>query len=54
MALGDALEKKNETMAAIYVYRDLTSLGINIQGLNEKLEMLEAINAQAEAKKEGE
>jgi tetratricopeptide (TPR) repeat protein len=41
LALGDALEKKNETMAAIYVYRDLTSLGISIHGLNDKLETLE-------------
>ena len=33
LALGDALEKNSENKKAMYVYRELASLGINVQGL---------------------
>jgi tetratricopeptide (TPR) repeat protein len=33
LALGDAFEKKNEHQKALYVYRDLVSLGVNVQGI---------------------
>ena len=41
LALGDAFEREKETKKAVYVYRDLLSLGINVHGLREKLETLE-------------
>ena len=41
LALGDALERQKEIKKAIYVYRDLMSLGINVHGLKEKLVYLE-------------
>ena len=37
LALGDAYERKKDLKKAIYVYRDLSSLGINVHGLKEKL-----------------
>ena len=37
LALGDALERQKEIKKAIYVYRDLMSLGITVHGLKEKL-----------------
>lgn len=42
LALGDAYERKKDLKKAIYVYRDLSSLGINVHGLKEKLSELEA------------
>lgn len=41
LALGDALERQKELKRAIYVYRDLMSLGITVHGLKEKLTYLE-------------
>jgi tetratricopeptide (TPR) repeat protein len=46
LALGDALERLNQTKKAIYVYRDLLSLGIPVHGLKEKLAYLETIYEQ--------
>lgn len=41
LALGDAYEKQEYLQKAIYVYRDLMSLNVNVQGLKEKLSELE-------------
>lgn len=41
LALGDAYEKQDLNQKAIYVYRDLMSLNVNVQGLQEKLANLE-------------
>jgi tetratricopeptide (TPR) repeat protein len=41
LALGDAYEKLKEIKKAIYVYRDLMSLGVTVHGLKEKLAYLE-------------
>lgn len=43
LALGDAHERQKEIRKAIYVYRDLMSLGIKIHGLKEKLHYLEGV-----------
>lgn len=47
LALGDALERQKEIKKAIYVYRDLMSLGITVHGLKEKLSYLEGIHEEA-------
>jgi len=47
IALGDALEHKKEYKKAIYVYRDLMSLGVTVHGLKEKLSYLEGIYEEA-------
>lgn len=44
LALGDALERQKEIRKAIYVYRDLMSLGITVHGLKEKLAYLEGMH----------
>ena len=44
LALGDAYERIKEIKKAIYVYRDLMSLGITVHGLKEKLKYLENIH----------
>ena len=41
LALGDAYERQSELQKAIYVYRDLNSLGVNVMGLQEKIKELE-------------
>lgn len=41
LALGDAYEKSNDPKRAMYVYRQLSSLGVNVHGLAEKLQFLE-------------
>lgn len=43
LALGDALERQKQIKKAIYVYRDLMSLGMTVHGLKEKLTYLENI-----------
>ena len=47
LALGDAYERIKEIKKAIYVYRDLMSLGITVHGLKEKLKYLENIHEEA-------
>lgn len=44
LALGDALERQKDIRKAIYVYRDLMSLGITVHGLKEKLTYLEGVH----------
>lgn len=46
LALGDALERQKEIKKAIYVYRDLMSLGITVHGLKEKLTYLEGLHEE--------
>lgn len=41
LALGDAFERQDHVKKAIYVYRDLMSLNVNVHGLKEKLTELE-------------
>jgi len=41
LALGDAYERQDLPQKAIYVYRDLMSLNVNVHGLKEKLSELE-------------
>jgi len=40
LALGDAYEKKKEFKKAMTVYKEVDSLGIRVQGLEEKLRQL--------------
>ena len=46
LALGDALERQKQIKKAIYVYRDLMSLGITVHGLKEKLVYLEGLHEE--------
>lgn len=46
LALGDALERQKEIKKAVYVYRDLMSLGITVHGLKEKLTYLENMHEE--------
>ena len=46
LALGDALERQKDIRKAIYVYRDLMSLGITVHGLKEKLTYLEGMHEE--------
>ena len=46
LALGDALERQKDIRKAIYVYRDLMSLGITVHGLKEKLTYLEGVHEE--------
>lgn len=46
LALGDTLEREKDFKKAIYVYRDLMSLGIKVQGLKEKLAYLEGVQEE--------
>jgi len=41
LALGDAYERQDQPQKAVYVYRDLMSLNVNVHGLKEKLSELE-------------
>ena len=41
LALGDAFEKNKEPTRAISTYRELMSLGINVQGLQDKIAFLD-------------
>lgn len=43
LALGDAYEKKHEFAKAATVYKEMNSLGVNVQGLDEKLAQLEKL-----------
>ena len=57
LALGDALERQKEIKRAIYVYRDLMSLGMTVHGLKEKLAYLEnqheeALNREAKERQQ--
>lgn len=46
LALGDALERQKHIKKAIFVYRDLMSLGITVHGLKEKLSYLEGMHEE--------
>ena len=46
LALGDALERQKKIKKAIYVYRDLMSIGITVHGLKEKLIYLENLHEE--------
>lgn len=50
LALGDALERQKEIKKAIYVYRDLMSLGTKVHGLKEKLTYLEGVQEEIDRK----
>lgn len=41
LALGDAYEKNENAKKAVSVYRELSSLGVNVHGLAEKLQFLD-------------
>ena len=53
VALGDALEKDGNDQKALYVYRELESLGIGVKGLREKISEKErTIAAKDKAEKD--
>lgn len=41
LALGDAYERQDNPQKAIYVYRDLMQLNVNVHGLKDKFSELE-------------